>query len=310
MSFRSVQLPGQLSVPYRSLRYAALGLFVGLAGCPDDKQAATGPQPDKDCPKELGPKCKVLKDETEKLSVEYHVLVPSDTKHEDAEKYLQTIYRHLMTRRDNTPNNIAGYLYTNEAQFTTPPLSPVGIVLQKPSDKSPNFDNKIAKELWQQVEEALKINERADRKTKVKRRLEYAADSKTGKVTITIPFTDGATDEWSKELSFAQVMGFFTQFAMDLFNNVPDLKTFVYIAQWKDQTVATIECSNADFQAMRVREVEERVGQLGGKAWLELTGGTASEASAEKRLQARRAAEYRKLTDFLKTKAVVSSTLK
>lgn len=305
MSFRSVEL----GRPYRSLRYATLGLVLGLVGCPDDKPVATGPQADTSCPKELGPKCKVLKDETEKLNVEYHVLVSSDTKHEDAEKYLQVIYRHLMTRRDNTPNNIAGYLYTNEAQFTTPPLSPVGIVLQKPSDKSPNFENKIAKELWQQVEEALKINERADRKTKVKRRLEYAADSKIGKVTITIPFTEGPTEEWSKELSFAQVMGYFTQFAMDLFNNVPDLKTFVYIAQWKDQTVATIECSNSDFQAMRLREIEERVGQLGGKAWLELTGGTASEASAERRLQSRRAGEYKKITDFLKTKAVVSSTL-
>lgn len=292
------------------LRYGALLLALGMSACPDDKPPA-GPAADTACPKEMGAKCKVLKDETDKLSVEYHVLVPPDTKHEDAEKYLQTIYRHLMTRRDNTPNNIAGYLYTSEAQFNTPPLSPVGSVLQKPSDKSPTFENKIAKELWQQVEESLKLSERSDRKNpKLKRKLEYSADSPTGKVTITIPFTDGPTDEWAKELSFAQVMGFWTQFAMDLFNNVPDLKTFVYIAQWKDQTVATIECSNADFQALRVREIEEKVGQIGGKAWLELTGGTSSEAAAERRMQARRAAEYRKITDTLKAKSVISSVLK
>jgi hypothetical protein len=262
------------------------------------------------CPKELGAHCKVLKDETDKLSVEYHVLVGPDTKHGDAEKYLQALYRYLMTRRDNTPNNLAAYLYTNEAQFTTPPLSPVGIVTQKPSDKSPNFENKIPLELWQQVEEALKISERADRKLKLKRRLEYAAEPEQGRVTVTIPFTDGTTDDWAKELSFAQVMGFFTQFAMDLFNNVPDLKVFRFIAQWKDQTVATIECSNADFQALRLRDIEERVGQLGGKAWLDLTGGQVSEASAERRLQARRAAEYRKITTELKGKATVSPLLK
>jgi hypothetical protein len=287
------------------------GLCLGLAGCPsDDKPQATGPQPDTACPKELGPRCKILKDETDKLSVEYHVLVAPETKHDEAQKYLQTLYRHLMTRRDSTPTNLAGYLYTNEAQFTTPPLSPVGTVLQKSGDKSPTFENKIAKELWQQVEEVLKLSERTDRKLKLKRKLEYSADSASGKVTLTLPFTEGNSDEWSKELSFAQVMGFFTQMAMDLFNNVPDLKVLVFQAQWKDQTVANIECSNADFQALKLRDIEERVGQLGGRAWLELTGGQVSEAASERRLQARRAAEYRKITDHLKGKATVSPLLK
>lgn len=288
----------------------SLVMVLGLAACPEDKPQSTGPQPDTTCPKELGTKCKVLKDETDKLSVEYHVLVAPDTKHEDAEKYLQALYRHLMTRRDNTPNNIAGYIYTNEAQFNTPPLSPVGSVTQKPSDKAPTFENKIAKELWQQVEETLKLSERADRKLKLKRQLTYAADPATGKVTVTQPFTEGDKDDWAKDLSFAQVMGFFTQYAMDLFNNVPDLKTFVYVAQWKDQTVANIECSRDDFQALRLRDIEERVGQLGGKAWLELTGGTVSEGAAEKRLQSRRAAEYRKITNELKGKAIISNILK
>src|SRR5262245_104396 len=105
-------------------RSLLLGTFfgLGLVACPsNDQPQSTGPQGDKDCPKELGAKCKVLKDETDKLNVEYHVLVSPETKHEDAEKYLQALYRHLMTRRDSTPNNLAGYLYTNEAQFTTPP---------------------------------------------------------------------------------------------------------------------------------------------------------------------------------------------
>jgi len=295
------------------LRHALPLLTLSLLACPPggDQPQTTGPKPDTECPKELGTKCKVLKDETEKLTVEYHVLVAAETKHEEAEKYLQAIYRHLMTRRDATPTQISGFLYTNEAQFNTPPLSPVGSVVQKPSDKAPTFENKIAKELWQQVEEALKIAERADRKNKqLKRRLEYVAEADKGKVAITMPFTEGNNDEWAKELSFNQVMGFFSQFAMDLFNNIPDLKVFVFAAQWKDQTVANIECSRADFGALHLRDIEERIGQIGGRAYLELTEGKTSDAAAEKRLAARKAAEYRKITTFLKGKAIISAQLK
>ncbi len=290
---------------------AVLPLFaLTLLACPPDQPQATGPKADTECPKELGTKCKVLKDETEKLTVEYHVLVPPETKHEDAEKYLQVLYRHLMTRRDATPTQISGFLYTNEAQFNTPPLSPVGSVVQKPGDKAPNFENKIPKELWQQVEEALKIAERADRKLKLKRKLEYVAEADKGKVTVNLPFTEGNNDEWAKDLSFNQVMGFFSQFAMDLFNNIPDLKVFVFAAQWKDQTVANIECSRADFGALHLRDIEERIGQIGGRAYLELTEGKTSDAAAEKRLAARKAAEYRKITTFLKQKAIISAQLK
>ncbi len=311
MTFRSILSPARARFSAAPALGFLLGISLFLGGCPSNEAPqATGPQADTACPKELGPRCKVLKDETDKLSVEYHVLVAPDSKHEDADKYLQAMYRHLMTRRDATPNNIAAYLYTNEAQFNTPPLSPVGIVTQKPADKAPSFENKIAKELWQQVEETLKLSERADRKLKLKRKLEYTAEADKGKVTITLPFTDGTSDEWAKELSYAQVMGFFTQFALDLFNNVPDLKVLVYVAKWKDQTVASLECSKVDFQSLRLREIEEKVGQLGGRAWLDLTGGQVSEAAAERRLQARRAAEYRKIADALKGKAVISNVLK
>jgi hypothetical protein len=87
---------------------AVLPLFaLTLLACPPDPPQATGPKADTECPKELGTTCKVLKDETEKLTDEYHVLVPPETKHEDAEKYLQVLYRHLMTRRDATPTQIA-----------------------------------------------------------------------------------------------------------------------------------------------------------------------------------------------------------
>lgn len=283
-----------------------------LAGCPPEEAAKKpGTTGDTVCPKEMGPGCKVLKDEASGLSVEYHVLVASDTKNQDAQKYLQVMYRHLMTRRDLTPNNLQAYLYTHEAQFKTPPPSPVGIVLQKPSDKQPSFENKVAPELWQQVEEALKLADRLDRKdTKLKRRLEYIAEPDKGKVTIKMPFTAGGTDNWSDDLSFSLVLGQFSQFALDLFNNISDLKQFVFQAQWKDQTVANIECDRTDFNTMNLREVEDRVGRVGGRAFLELSEGKTSDAVAEKRLNSRKTAEYRKITTYLKQKAIVSPLLK
>src|SRR5689334_8190795 len=110
----------------RSHRLAGLGILLALpllGACPQQAEQPSGPKPDESCPRELGPGCKVLRDETDvgKNSVEYHVLVPADTKHDPAQKMLETLYRHLMTRRDNEPASLAAYLYTAEAQFTTPP---------------------------------------------------------------------------------------------------------------------------------------------------------------------------------------------
>ncbi len=290
--------------------WGLLGGALLVTGCPsDDKQQATGPKADTTCPKELGTKCKVLKDEWDpaKLVVEYHVLVPAETKHDEAQKYLEALYRHLMTRRDAAPTQLSAYLYTNEAQFTTPPLSPVGTVLQKPSDKAPTFENKIALELWQQVEEAIHIKDRADRK--LKRKLEYVAEGDKGKVLITLPFTESNADEWAKELSFAQVMAHFTEFSLQLFNNIPELNQFVYVARWNDKEVAHVEISKADFQRLRIRDVEERIGQQAGRTFVELAEGKGSEASVEKAHQRRRAAEYKKILDQIKGQAVIASEL-
>src|SRR5437762_540917 len=107
---------------FGSLR-RGLGLGVLLAlpllgGCPQQPEQPSGPRPDEACPKDLGAGCKVLRDETDssKNSVEYHVLVPADTKHDPAQKMLEALYRHLMTRRDNEPAALAAYVYTSEAQ--------------------------------------------------------------------------------------------------------------------------------------------------------------------------------------------------
>ena len=47
-----------------------------------------------------------------------------DTKHDDAGQLPKALYRHMMTRRDVAPTQLGGFVYTNEAQFTTPLLSP------------------------------------------------------------------------------------------------------------------------------------------------------------------------------------------
>jgi hypothetical protein len=287
-----------------------LGGTLLFAACPsDDKPQATGPKADTACPKELGPKCKVLKDEWDpaKLVAEYHVLVPAETKHDEAQKNLEALYRHLITRRDPSPTQLGGYIYTSEAQFTTPPLSPVATVIQKPSDKAPTFENKISLELWQQVEEAIHLKERSDRK--LKHKLEYVAEGDKGKVLITLPFTESASEDWAKELSFAQVMAHFTEFALQLFNNIPEVKQFVYVARWNDKDVAHIEISKADFQRLHIRDVEERIGQQAGRTFVELAEGKSSEASVEKAHQRRRAAEYKKILDQIKGQAIIASEI-
>jgi len=284
-----------------------------LAGCPQqaEQPEATGPKPDTVCPKEITVTCKVLKDDWDdkKLVAEYHILVAPDTKHNDAEKHLQALYRYLMTRRDLAPTQLGGFVYTSEAQFSTPPLSPVGSVVQKPGDKSPTFENKIPFELWQQVEQAIKLSARADRK--LKRKLEYVAEPTKQLVTVVLPFTEGITEEWAKEIDYSQVMAYFSELSQQLFGNIPDLKIFLFRARWKDQDVAQIELSRADYDKLNLREVEERIGKMAGRTFLELTTGKGgSESSVEKAHNHRRAAEYKKAIDQLKGKVVINPLLK
>ena len=285
-----------------------------LAGCPQqpEQPEATGPKPDTVCPKEITGTCKVLKDEWDdkKLIAEYHILVPPETKHDEATKYLQALYRHLMTRRDLNPTTLSGFVYTNEAQFSTPPLSPVGSVTQKPGEKSPSFENKIPFELWQQVEQAIKLSARADRK--LKRKLEYVAEPDKQLVTVIMPFTEGVSGEWAKEVDYSQVIAYFSELSQQLFGNIPDLKVFLYRARWKDQDLAQIELSRADYEKINLAQVEDRIGKQAGRTFLELTMGKGgSEASVEKAHQRRRSAEYKKAIDQItKGKVILNPQLK
>jgi hypothetical protein len=295
------------------LAWASLGSLFLLSGCPEQPAVplAAGPKPDTVCPKGLPSECKVLRDEFDekKLVAKYHVLVPKGTKHDDADAYLKALYRYLWMRRDVTPTQVGAYVYTDEAQFSTPPESPVAVVTQNPSDKSPTFENKIALELWQQVEQAIKLSARADRK--LKRKLEYVAEPDKGLVTVIMPFTAGMTEEWAPDLDYSQAIAYFSELSQQLFNNIPELKVFLYRARWKDQDVVQIELSKADYDRIGLAQVEQRIGQLAGRTFLELaTGKGGSEASVEKSHNRRRAAEYKKAIDQIKGKVLISPLLK
>ena len=282
-----------------------------LTGCPEKEAAApSGPQADTSCPKDFPTSCKVLKDSTDPKSnsVEYHVLLPADTKHDAARKLLESLYRHLVQRRDSEPAALAGYLYTNEAQFSSPPPSPVASVVKNAEAKIPVFDNKIPLELWQQVEDALELSKRADRK--LKRQLTYRATESEGQVTVTVPFTESGKEDWAPALSFNQVMNQFTDVTLALFSRAPDLKQLHFIGQWQDKEVARIELSRADFNALQLRDVEERIGSLHGRAFQELALQKGSDESVSRSLNARAGAEYRKILAQLKGKSVISAQLK
>lgn len=291
---------------------AALGALWLLSGCPSDPAPTepTGPQADTTCPEGFPRGCKVLRDTSDpaKNTVEYHVLVPDDTKHDPAQKLLEGMYRHLMLRRGTEPAGLQGYLYTAEAQFSTPPPSPVAQVIRRPGDKAPTFENKIPLELWQQVEVALELNKRFDRK--LKRQLTYQADPANGAVTVTVPFTQGASEEWAKEVSFLQLMNEFTDITTALYDNIPDLKELTFTARWKDADIARFEVSRADYPKLQLHEIEDKIGSLHGRAFIELASGNKSDAAVTRAHNQRASAEYRKVLTQLKGRALVAPQIK
>ncbi len=288
----------------------ASALLLFLPACPEQTEQPSGPRQDATCPKDFPAGCKVLKDtgDPAKNTVEYHVLVPADTKHDPAQKLLEALYLHLMTRKDTEPAGLAGYLYTSEAQFSTPPLSPVASIVKKPGVLAPAFDNKIPLELWQQVEQTLNLSKRLDRKHK--RQLTYKADPALGKVSLELPFTEGATEEWANQISFAQVMNNFTDMATALFDNIGDVKELVFVATWKDQEMARIDIARSDYLKMQLHEVEEKIGSLHGRAFLELATDRGTDASVTKAHDKRLGDIYRKALAEIKGKAVISPLLK
>jgi hypothetical protein len=83
-------------------------------------------------------------------------------------------------------------------------------------------------------------------------------------VTVIMPFTEGVSGEWAKEVDYSQVIAYFSELSQQLFGNIPDLKVFLYRARWKDQDLAQIELSRADYEKINLAQVEGPDRQAGG----------------------------------------------
>jgi hypothetical protein len=258
-------------------------------------------------PKDAPTQYKVLADEVNKQSntVDFHVLVAQQPKHDEADALLKWLYRHLMTRAEPQPAGVAAYVYSDEAQYKTPPRSPVASVVQKPGDVGPAFDNKVPLEFWQQIDQALP---HTDKGWKLEKKVDRNDENKT--LTITVPYTEPGEDRWADKLSFNQSMTIFTDTVKELFEKVPELRAMNFVGRWKDQDVVKIGMDRQQYQAINVGDIEEQIGQLHGRAFLELATNRGTDKSVDKANTQRMAAVYKKMLGQLKGHAWVSPTLK
>jgi hypothetical protein len=288
------------------LLVAVSGLVV--AGCtnPLDKPQATA-SAETESPKDSPTPYKVLADETNKQAntVEHHIMLAAVPKHDQADALLKYLYRHLMTRTEDHPAGVAAYVYTDEAQYKTPPRSPIASVILKPGDPGPTFENKVPLEFWQEIDQALN---HSDKGWKLEKKVERDDAAKT--VTITEPYTEPGKDAWADKVSFNQALVQFTDTAKALFEKVPELRALNYVGTWKDQDVVKISLDRAQYQAVNLADLEEQIGQLHGRAFLELSTGHGTDASVAKANAQRMAAIYKKMLGQLKGHAWVSPTLK
>jgi hypothetical protein len=288
------------------MRRYAICACLALAGCPETPSTPSGPVAETESPKDSPVAYKVLKDETVNNAVEYHVLVPEGTKHDDVQKLLEYLYRHTMTRHDDAPAATSAFVYTSEVAYSTPPRSPIATVVKKGSDAGPTFDNKVPLEFWQEIKQALEP--RRDEKWTLALKVERDDPNRT--VTITLPYTEPGEDKWAAQLSFNQAMQAFTDTAQALFEKVPDLKALTFVGTWKDKEVVRIALSRGDYSALKLNEIDERIGQHHGTAFLKLATGKGTDASVSKETAAASAKEYRTMLAQLKGKSTVSAVLK
>jgi hypothetical protein len=182
-----------------------------------------------------------------------------------------------MTRVEPQPAGVAVDVGGDEAQYKTPPRSPIASVVQKPGDVGPTFENKVPLEFWQQIDQALP---HADKGWKLEKKVERDDANKT--LTITVPYTEPGEDRWAEKLSFNQAMVVFTDTAKELFEKVPELRAFTFVGRWKDQDVVKIGMDRTQYQAINIGDIEEQIGQLHGRAFLELASGRGSDKSVER----------------------------
>ena len=293
---------------------AAVALSFSLVACTQSAGPTTDPSVGQSgtpaetaSPKDSPLAYKVLADESNKAAntVELHVLIADQPKHDDVEKLLKFLFRHLMTRREPQPAGLAAYVYSSEAQYKTPPRSPIASVQKKPGDLGPAFENKVPLEFWQQIEEALP---HADKGWKLEKKVDRSDGDKT--LTITVPYTEPGKDAYADALSFNMAMNVFTETAQELFEKVPELHAMTFIGRYKDQDVVKISLDRTTYASLKLADIEEQMGQLHGRAYLEASMQKGSDAQIAKNTAQRMAGVYRKMLGQLKGHAVVSPTLK
>ena len=211
-----------------------------------------------------------------------------------------------MSRSETQPAGLAAFVYNDEAQYKTPPRSPIGSVIKKPGDLAPTFDNKIPLEFWQQVDQALP---NSDKGWKLAKKIERDDAAKT--LTITQPYTEPGKDAYAEQLSYNMALNVFTDTAQAMFEHVPELNAMTFVGRWKDEDVVKITLDRATYQKLNLADIEEQIGQLHGRAFLELATGKSSDAKAAKENSQRLAGVYKKmLAGVPKGQATISPKLK
>ena len=284
-----------------------VGLIAGLPLACENHPPAPPPAPQVILsPKDSPVSYQVLKDELNNGTVEFHVLAAGNVKHDDMDKLLVFLYRHLMTRHEDPPSGAAGYVYGTLEAFKTPPRTPLGSFIKHPSDLGATYENKVPFEFWQEIERAL--GERHDQGWKLAMKVER--DDAKKSLKLLVPYTEPGIDRWADKLSFNQAIQVFTDLAQALFNNVRELSTLTFSGVWKDKEILHVELTRDDFSALKLNELDDRIGQHHGRAFLELAGGKGSDDKVAKGIATRVAKEYRAMLTQLKGKATVASVLK
>jgi hypothetical protein len=290
------------------MRRLAWALVCALSACssPSAPPAEQGSKAETASPKDAPLQYKVLADDVNKQAntVDYHILI-APAKHDQVETLLKYLYKHLMTRDEPAPAGVAAYVYSDESQYKTPPRSPVATMIQKPGDVGPAFENKVPLEFWQQIDQAL---EHSDKGWKLEKKVDRNDAAHT--MTITVPYTEPGKDQYADQLSFNMAMNVFTDTAQALFEKVPELNALTFVGRWKDEDVVKIDLDRPTYQKLNLADVEEQIGQLHGRAFLELATGHSSDQAAAKANAQRLAGVYKKMLAGLKGHATVSPKLK
>jgi hypothetical protein len=309
--------------------FAAFLLCAPLCGCPsNDQPPAAKTASETASPPDAPVKYTVLADHFDAKSnaVDFHVLIAPNPKHDDVEKLLKFLYRHLMQRKEPEPTSLAASVYTDEAQYKTPPRTPVAGVLRKPGELAPTFENKVPLEFWQQIEVGLFGEDEKDRQRRLdankvaKLPIKWQRNEAQKTLVVTIPYTEGGKDEWAETLSFNQAVNIFTDTAQSLFEKIPELAQLQYVGTWsgcKDHSptcppeeVVKITLDRDAYHSLKLGEIEDQIGQIHGRAYLEMSTGRGSDASISKANSARMTALYKKMLGQLKANAWVSPKLK